>query len=115
MPLPKAAEADAVALVPMPTATAPAPVASGAAPDGGPQTGQFSPTWSVVGAGDGGGVGSDVGGWIRDFRKAMKEAPVEDEEIAAEDANRVIEGEAHLAEDSNRVIDGEAHAEKEKV
>lgn len=61
------------------------------------------------------GVGSDVGGWIRDFRKAMKEAPVEDEEIAAEDTNRVIEGEAHLAEDSNRVIDGEAHAEKEKV
>ncbi|MGE4617945.1 MAG: twin-arginine translocase TatA/TatE family subunit [Gammaproteobacteria bacterium] len=61
------------------------------------------------------GVGSDVGGWIRDFRKAMKEQPVEDEEIAAEDANRVIEGEAHLAEDSNRVIDGEAHAEKEKV
>ena len=61
------------------------------------------------------GVGSDVGGWIRDFRKAMKEAPVEDEEIAAEDTNRVIEGEANLAEDSNRVIDGEAHAEKEKV
>ena len=61
------------------------------------------------------GVGSDVGGWIRDFRKAMKEEPGEDEEIAAEDANRVIEGEAHLAEDSNRVIDGEAHAEKEKV
>ena len=44
MPLPKAAEAVAVALVPMPTATAPRPVASGATPDGGPQTGQFSPT-----------------------------------------------------------------------
>ena len=44
MPLPKAAEAVAVALVPMPTATAPGPVASGATPDGGPQTGQFSPT-----------------------------------------------------------------------
>ena len=43
-PLPKAAEADATARVPMPTATAPGPVASGAAPEGGPQTGQFSPT-----------------------------------------------------------------------
>ena len=61
------------------------------------------------------GVGSDVGGWIRDFRKAMKEEPVEDEEIATEDENRVIEGEVHVAEDTNPVIEGEAHAEKEKV
>ncbi len=61
------------------------------------------------------GVGSDVGGWIADFRKAMREEPVEDEEIAAEDTKRVIEGEAHAAEDTNRVVDGEAHAEKEEV
>ncbi len=75
------------------------------------------------------GVGSDVGGWIADFRKAMREEPVADEEIAAEDTNRVIEGEAqaaedtnrviegedHAAEDTNRVIEGEAHAEKEEV
>ena len=45
----------------MPTATAPGPVASGAAPDGGPQTGQFSPTWSPVGANVGDFVGADVG------------------------------------------------------
>ena len=61
------------------------------------------------------GVGSDVGGWIADFRKAMKEEPVADEEIATEDTKRVIEGEAHAAEDTNRVVDGEAHAEKEEV
>ena len=41
------------------------------------------------------GVGSDVGGWIRDFRKAMKEEPEADEELAAKDSSRVIEGEAH--------------------
>ncbi|MCZ6773550.1 MAG: twin-arginine translocase TatA/TatE family subunit [Proteobacteria bacterium] len=61
------------------------------------------------------GVGSDVGGWIADFRKAMREEPVADEEIATEDTKRVIEGEAHAAEDTNRVVDGEAHAEKEEV
>ena len=61
------------------------------------------------------GVGSDVGGWIADFRKAMKEQPDADEETVTEDTNRVIEGEAHVAEDTNRVIEGEAHAEKEKV
>ena len=41
------------------------------------------------------GVGSDVGGWIRDFRKAMKEEPEADEELAAQETSRVIEGEAH--------------------
>ena len=41
------------------------------------------------------GVGSDVGGWIRDFRKAMKEEPEADEELAAQESSRVIEGEAH--------------------
>lgn len=47
------------------------------------------------------GVGSDVGGWIRDFRKAMKEEPTPESELASSDAGRVIEG--------------EAQAEKEKV
>jgi sec-independent protein translocase protein TatA len=42
------------------------------------------------------GVGSDVGGWIRDFRKAMKEEPAVEPEATAEDANRVIEGEAQV-------------------
>ena len=48
------------------------------------------------------GVGSDVGGWIRDFRKAMKEEPkkVDDENASREDG---------------RVLEGEAHAEKEQV
>jgi sec-independent protein translocase protein TatA len=41
------------------------------------------------------GVGSDVGGWIRDFRKAMKEEPEEELEIAEKETSRVIEGEAH--------------------
>ncbi len=40
------------------------------------------------------GVGSDVGGWIRDFRKAMKEEPPADDEAASADNKRVIEGEA---------------------
>lgn len=39
------------------------------------------------------GVGADVGGWIRDFRKAMKDDS--EPEAAAKEANRVIEGEAH--------------------
>ncbi len=41
------------------------------------------------------GVGADVGGWIRDFRKAMKEEPEPEEELAQKETNRVIEGEAH--------------------
>ena len=46
------------------------------------------------------GIGGDVGGWIRDFRKAMKDEPEIDqvEEKAAE-----------------RVIEGQAQAEKEHV
>lgn len=48
------------------------------------------------------GVGSDVGGWIRDFKKALKEG---EDEVAQEDTN------------NGRVIDAEAStvAEKEKV
>ena len=44
-------------------------------------------------------VGSDVGGWIRDFRKAMKDAP---------DNTRD-------AEQSESVIDVQPKAEKEKI
>jgi len=51
------------------------------------------------------GVGSDVGGWIRDFKKAMKEEPTSpvDENSEA----RTIDGEA--------VLDSEAVVEKERV
>ena len=37
-------------------------------------------------------VGSDVGGWIRDFKKAMREDTPE-EPVAKTDAKQVIEGE----------------------
>lgn len=49
------------------------------------------------------GVGSDVGGWIRDFKKALKEG--EDDVAGKEDVN------------SNRVIDAEVTtvSEKEKA
>jgi sec-independent protein translocase protein TatA len=40
------------------------------------------------------GVGSDVGGWIRDFRKAMKEDPPAEDDLATEDVNRIIDAEA---------------------
>ena len=53
------------------------------------------------------GVGSDVGGWIRDFRKAMKEEPAAEEEPEAAE---------ELAEkETNRVIEGESHTETEQV
>ncbi|MCB1748341.1 MAG: twin-arginine translocase TatA/TatE family subunit [Gammaproteobacteria bacterium] len=39
-------------------------------------------------------IGGDVGGWIRDFRKAMKDEPSPDEDAPAADNRRVIEGEA---------------------
>ena len=39
-------------------------------------------------------IGGDVGGWIRDFRKAMKDDSVDQSEHARNDAGRVIEGEA---------------------
>lgn len=41
------------------------------------------------------GVGADVGGWIRDFRKAMKEQPDAKDELASKEQGRVIEGETH--------------------
>jgi sec-independent protein translocase protein TatA len=46
-------------------------------------------------------IGGDVGGWIRDFRKAMK-----DDTSAGDDTP---------AADNHRVIEGEARAEKERV
>ena len=49
------------------------------------------------------GVGSDVGGWIRDFKKALKEG---EDEVSKENAA-----------DNGRVIDADAStvSEKEKV
>jgi sec-independent protein translocase protein TatA len=38
-------------------------------------------------------VGSDLGGWIRDFKKAMREDTPE-ETVVKDDAKQVIEGEA---------------------
>ena len=51
------------------------------------------------------GVGGDVGGWIRDFRKAMKDD-------SAEPADT---GTAAATKDAGRVIEGEARTEKEHV
>lgn len=47
-------------------------------------------------------IGGDVGGWIRDFRKAMRDDSSADEETKSRP-------------EQNRVIEGEARAEKEHV
>ncbi|MGE0486697.1 MAG: twin-arginine translocase TatA/TatE family subunit [Gammaproteobacteria bacterium] len=39
-------------------------------------------------------IGGDVGGWIRDFRKAMKDDTSADDDTPTADNRRVIEGEA---------------------
>jgi len=39
------------------------------------------------------GIGSDVGGWIRDFKKALKDGQ-DDAQAEVADNKRVIEGEA---------------------
>lgn len=39
-------------------------------------------------------IGGDVGGWIRDFRKAMRDDSPDEDEPARSEPNRVIEGEA---------------------
>lgn len=44
------------------------------------------------------GIGSDVGGWIRDFKKALKEGEQEGA-IDAADSKRVIENEAVVGSD----------------
>jgi len=49
------------------------------------------------------GVGGDVGGWIRDFRKAMKDDSAEPADTAA------------ASKDAGRVIEGESRTEKEHV
>ena len=47
-------------------------------------------------------IGGDVGGWIRDFRKAMRDDSSTEEETKPRP-------------EQNRVIEGEARAEKEHV
>ena len=45
------------------------------------------------------GVGTDVGGWIRDFKKALKEGEDGTDDLSMNtEAGRVIEGEAAAAE-----------------
>lgn len=45
------------------------------------------------------GVGTDVGSWIRDFKKALKEGEDETDDAAVKpDAGRVIEGETSVSE-----------------
>jgi sec-independent protein translocase protein TatA len=39
------------------------------------------------------GIGSDVGGWIRDFRKAIKDGNDEPSVVDAQAAKRVLDGE----------------------
>ncbi|MSR13761.1 MAG: twin-arginine translocase TatA/TatE family subunit [Gammaproteobacteria bacterium] len=40
------------------------------------------------------GIGSDVGGWIRDFRKAMKDGNEETPVVDLNGAKRVLDGDA---------------------
>lgn len=47
-------------------------------------------------------VGADVGGWIRDFKKAMREDTVEETVVKA-DTKQVIEGEARTEHEHERV------------
>ena len=47
-------------------------------------------------------VGTDVGGWIRDFKKALKEGEEGKDDLAeTQDAGRVIEGETPPDEEQN--------------
>lgn len=47
-------------------------------------------------------VGTDVGGWIRDFKKALKDGEDGTDDIAEKaDANRIIEGETSTVEKEN--------------
>jgi sec-independent protein translocase protein TatA len=47
-------------------------------------------------------VGTDVGGWIRDFKKALKDGEDGTDDIVAKtEPGRVIEGEASAAEKEN--------------
>lgn len=40
------------------------------------------------------GIGGDVGGWIKDFKKALRDGNEESPATDAADAKRVIEGES---------------------
>ena len=48
------------------------------------------------------GIGSDVGGWIRDFKKALKDGTEESQADLA-DNKRVIDGEAVATGDKKNV------------
>jgi len=47
-------------------------------------------------------VGTDVGGWIRDFKKALKEGEDGTDDLGSKaETNRVIEGETSTADKKN--------------
>ena len=48
------------------------------------------------------GVGSDVGGWIRDFKKALKEGEDEVSKENAADSGRVIDAEASTVSEKEK-------------
>ena len=48
------------------------------------------------------GVGSDVGGWIRDFKKALKEGEDEVSKESAADSGRVIDAEASTVSEKEK-------------
>ena len=43
-------------------------------------------------------VGTDVGGWIRDFKKALKEGEDGTDEVTKAESGRVIDGETSTVE-----------------
>ncbi len=61
------------------------------------------------------GVGSDVGGWIRDFKKAMKEEPSESD--IPKDKAQTIEAEvsSDIPKDEAQTIEAEVSSNKEKA
>ncbi|MDP6182612.1 MAG: Sec-independent protein translocase subunit TatA [Gammaproteobacteria bacterium] len=46
-------------------------------------------------------VGTDVGGWIRDFKKALKDGEDGTDDVVQAESGRVIEGDASVAEKEN--------------
>ncbi len=48
------------------------------------------------------GIGSDVGGWIRDFKKALKDGNEDAMTAEAPDSKRVIEGETVTTSETKR-------------
>lgn len=49
------------------------------------------------------GVGSDVGGWIRDFKKALKDGEDEVRQESASSTNRVIDADATPVTEKEKV------------